>query len=164
MGEEYRGYRWEAMSEPTGTLRLTEDLEGNRLPENALNLLVRRGGARKEEIRWTASSMASKERLLAGASWDVDYISVCGRVADLFSDAAVLAIIADMAGQLFRRCSLKVARSGEFKHILMVGKVGSYLLGEPLRREESNENDSDEEEEGQPEEVVVYSRKQVCAC
>lgn len=95
-----------------------------------------------EKLNWNLLNAASKTQLFASAEFDIDFVAVTGRCSQLFRSTDLLDLLNNPQGDIYRKCSLQVARLSQSKQALVFGNLQGYLIGVPIAQSSSSAEDS----------------------
>lgn len=100
-----------------------------------------------EELNWRRVDELEKEKLKTSASFDLDFLGFSGSALSLINNEKLCDFLGHASFKFFSSCSLQIARCSLYKRLLVYGKCGDYLIGEPIGS--FNLNDEDEIECGE---------------
>jgi hypothetical protein len=74
-------------------------------------------------------SDAEKETSLASASWDIDFVAVCGDLQQTLDDNMIATLLGNCSGKILTCCTMQNVRTESFGRMLMFAKLGDWMLG-----------------------------------
>lgn len=73
-----------------------------------------------------------KELAIEQASWDIDFVAVCGELQQILDDPLIATLLGNCSGKILTCCTMQNVRMESCGRMLMFAKLGDWMLGRAI--------------------------------